>query len=74
MYSLATVLTFCKDGEPACSNFEYSGPLSEMVLMGNLAIFNPGEVLEWDGENMVVTNNEAANAYVNPPYREGWSL
>ena len=64
----------CKDNEPACSNFEYSGPLSEMVLMGNLAIFNPGEVLEWDGENMVVTNNETANAYVNPPYRDGWSL
>ena len=64
----------CKGGKPASSNFDYSGPLSEMVLMGNLAVRYPGRRLLWDGPNMKVTNDEEANAYVNPPYREGWSL
>jgi predicted dehydrogenase len=64
----------CKGGEPACSNFDYSGPLTETVVMGNLAILNPGKKLLWDGKNMKVTNDDDANKYVNVPYREGWSL
>lgn len=64
----------CKGGEAACSNFDYSGPFTEMVVMGNLAIRLPGRRLKWDGKNMKMTNNEAANEYVNPPYRQGWSL
>jgi predicted dehydrogenase len=64
----------CKGGEPACSNFDYSGPLTEMVLMGNLAVRFPNERLLWDGEKMEITNNVDANAYVKPHYREGWSL
>jgi predicted dehydrogenase len=66
----------CKGGEPACSNFDYSGPLTEMVTMGNLAMRpeNVGKRLEWDGMNMRVTNDEKANDYVHPHYREGWSL
>lgn len=63
----------CKGGEPACSNFDYSGPLSETVLMGNLAIRSEGQ-LDWDGPNMKVTNVEAANQYVRREYREGWAL
>jgi len=64
----------CKGGEAACSHFDYSGPFTEMVVMGNLAIHLPGKRLKWDGENMKMTNNDAANEYVNPPYRQGWSL
>jgi len=64
----------CKGGEPACSNFDYSGPFTETVVMGNLAILNPGKKLEWDGEDMKVTNDDVANEYVRPIYREGWSL
>lgn len=64
----------CKGGDPACSNFDYSGPLSEMVLMGNLAVRFPEQRLLWDGPNMKVTNNDAANAYVKRNYRDGWSL
>ncbi len=64
----------CKDGKPASSNFDFSGPLSEMVLMGNLAVRFPYTKLNWDGENMKVTNHEEANAYVRRSYREGWSL
>lgn len=63
----------CKGGEPACSNFDYSGPLTEVVLLGNLAIRTEGHLL-WDGPNMRVTNNEAANQFVRREYRQGWKL
>ncbi len=66
----------CKTGGKATSDFEYSGPLTEMVTMGNLAIRpeNVGKKLEWDGENMKVTNDAKADEYVHPHYRDGWSL
>ena len=64
----------CKGGQPACSNFDYSGPFTETVVMGNLAIRMPGKKLYWDGENMKVTNNDAANEFVTKTYRQGWTL
>jgi predicted dehydrogenase len=66
----------CKTGGKATSNFDYAGPLTEMVTMGNLAIRpeNVGKKLEWDGENMRVTNDDKANDYVQMHYRDGWSL
>jgi hypothetical protein len=64
----------CKGGKPAVSNFDYAGPLSETVLMGNLAVRFPGRELFWDGEAMEVTNDADANAYVRRSYREGWFL
>lgn len=67
-------LRACKGGAPACSNFEVAGPLSENVLMGNLAIRFPGRRLDWDGERMQVTNDPEANRFVHRAYREGFSL
>jgi predicted dehydrogenase len=64
----------CKDGKPASTPFHYAGPLSEMVLIGNLAVRFPNRELLWDGEKMRVTNDAAADAFVRRPYREGWSL
>jgi predicted dehydrogenase len=64
----------CKGGKPACSNFDYSGPLSETILMGNLAIRFPDRQLLWNGAAMEVTNDKDANAYVRREYREGWHL
>lgn len=58
----------------ASSHFDVSGPFTEMVLMGNLALEYPGQKLLWDGENMKVTNIDEANALVNPPARPGWEL
>ncbi len=63
----------CKGGDPACSNFDYAGPFTEIVLLGNLAI-RVGEKLQWDGPNMKVTNVPQANEYVHTQYREGWTL
>jgi predicted dehydrogenase len=67
-------LRACKGGVPACSNFEVAGPLTETVLMGNLAIRFPGRKLAWDGGRMEVTNDPEANRFVHRTYREGFSL
>ncbi len=63
-----------KDGKPAISNFDYSGPFAEMVLLGNLAVRFPERRLLWDGPNMKVTNDADAQTFVKRTYREGWTL
>jgi predicted dehydrogenase len=67
-------LRACKGGTPACSNFDYSGPFAETVLMGNMAVRFPNRELLWDGEKMEITNDKDANAYVRRQYRQGWTL
>lgn len=71
------------------SSFDYAGPMTETVLMGNLAIrsymlkkenskgkmeFFARKKLLWDGENMRITNLEAANQYVGRTYRKGFEV
>jgi predicted dehydrogenase len=63
----------CKGGEPACSSFEYAGPLTEWVLLGALAQRFDGR-LEWDPRALKVTNRSEANAYVEQPVRKGWEV
>ncbi len=63
----------CKGGEPAGSNFEYAGPLTETVLLGNVAI-RTGAKLKWDAESMRFPNFPEADALVHREYREGWRL
>ncbi len=63
----------CKSGEPAGADFAYSGPLTEMCLLGNVARRVDARI-EWDAANMKVTNLPEANKYVHTEYREGWSL
>jgi len=58
----------CKGGPAACSNFEYAGPLTEAVLLGNIAI-RTGERIEWDGPNMKITNLPQANELLERVYR-----
>ncbi len=62
----------CKGGSPAGVDFKYGGPLTEMVLLGNLAV-RTGKKLTWDAEKML-TNNEEANKLVDEPYHNGWKL
>ena len=64
----------CKGGKPASANFDYGGPLTEMALLGVLAIRNQNRKLIWDVKNMRVTNDAEADKFVNPPYRDGWTL
>jgi predicted dehydrogenase len=63
----------CKDGRPAGADFEYSGLLTEVCLLGNMAKRVDARI-EWDGANMKVTNLPEANKYIRTPYREGWTL
>ncbi len=64
----------CKGGPPAMSNFDYAGPLTEMVLLGNVAMRVPGRKLEWDAAKVQVTNYPEANQFVRREYRDGWTL
>lgn len=63
----------CLGGPPAGSNFGYSGPLTETILLGNVAI-RAGKKIEWDGEKLRVTNDEDANKYIKREYQNGWKL
>lgn len=66
-------ITACKGGPAALSNFDYSGLLTEFVLLGNLAI-RTGKKLDWCGETMKATNCPEADQYVRREYRKGWEL
>jgi predicted dehydrogenase len=66
-------LEACKNGGRTTCNFEYSGALTETVLLGNVA-FRSGERLEWDSETCRVKNSSAAQRFIAREYREGWSL
>ncbi len=90
----ASWIEACKEGfgkekhKALTSSFDYAGPLTESVLMGNLAIrsYNlrkpkgnryeyPGrKKLLWDGDNMKITNFDEANQFVKRTYRDGWKL
>ena len=79
-----------KEHKALTSSFDFAGPLTESVLMGNVAIRSymlrnakadgrgfdyPGrKKLMWDGKNMKITNLDDANQFVKREYREGWSL
>jgi hypothetical protein len=72
------------------SPFEYAGPFTESILIGNLALRsflmkNPNgkgwndkwlgrKKLLWDAKNMKITNFDEANQFVKRQYREGWTL
>lgn len=63
----------CKGGEPARSNFDFAGPMTEAVLLGTISV-RTGKRLEWDATNMKVTNEPEANAFLHYTYRDGWKL
>ena len=54
--------------------FEYGAALTEMVLLGIVAIRQKDQLLKWDSANMKFTNNDKATALLSSNYREGWSL
>ena len=64
----------CKDGNTASSDFNYGGPLTEMALLGMIAIRVKNQRLLWDSQALHFTNNEEANRYVHKEYRKGWTL
>ena len=78
-----------KEHKELTSSFDYAGPMTETVLMGNLAIrsymlrkennkgsleFFARKKLLWDGEGMKITNLDEANQFVSRNYRDGWTV
>jgi predicted dehydrogenase len=70
----------CKGGPPAGSNFDWAGPLAEVVLLGNVAL-RPQlrqhlvkHKLLWDSEKLEITNLPEANKFLRREYRKGWEL
>ena len=63
-----------RSGGKAGSDFSYGGPLTEVALLGVIALKFPGTKLEWDSASMKFKNSREANQHVNPPYRKGWKL
>jgi len=75
----------CIQGGKTKSNFYLAGKLTEIVLMGNLAVFNaqnkqsgsdesPARKLFWDGKNMQVKNRTDLDYIIRGMYRDGWKL
>ena len=66
-------LEACKTGRPTTTDFDYSGPLTETVLLGNVA-YRVGEKLQWNAENLKATNCPEADRFIRRTYRKGWTL
>jgi predicted dehydrogenase len=63
-----------RSGRKAGSDFSYGGPLTEIGLLGVIAIRFPGQTLRYDGKAMRFTNHPEANTYLRSKYRAGWSV
>ncbi|HOX59142.1 MAG TPA: Gfo/Idh/MocA family oxidoreductase [Candidatus Paceibacterota bacterium] len=64
----------CLGGEKTESHFAQTGPMTEAILLGTVAIRVPGEKLEWDSARLKVTNQPEANRYLQRRYRKGWNV
>jgi hypothetical protein len=61
-------------GTPAMSNFpNYAGPLTETILLGNLAVWKRGRV-DWDPKNLRPLNDPALEKIVRTKYRDGYEV
>ena len=63
-----------RGGPRPTAGFDYSGPLTETVLLGVLALRAPGTRLQWDSERLRVTNAPELSQFIRTEYRKGWSL
>ena len=63
----------CKGGPAASANFDYAARLTEIVLLGAVAL-RSGETLHWDGPNMKATNAPEAEPFIRGYFRKGWEI
>jgi hypothetical protein len=63
----------CKTGSATGTHFGYSGPFTEMVLLGNVA-YRVGKKLDWDAASFRAINAPEADQYIQPEFRWGWSM
>ncbi|MEP6918723.1 MAG: Gfo/Idh/MocA family oxidoreductase [Acidobacteriota bacterium] len=60
--------------EKCSASFDYAGPLTESVLIGNVAAHFPGETLAFDGKALAFPQKSEANQYLTRTYRQGWNV
>lgn len=63
----------CKTGSPTTCNFDYSGALTETVLLGPAA-YRTGKPIEWDAAKLEAINNTDAEQYISKEYRDGFEV
>ncbi len=63
----------CRGKGQTSAPFSYAGPMTEVALLGNIALHFPHEKLLWEGERMQFRGHEAATAKVYPDYRDDWA-
>ena len=63
----------CKSGKPTGTNFDYSAQLTELVLIGNVAL-RAGRKLEWDSAGLKIINSSLDDPFIHRDYRPGWAL
>jgi hypothetical protein len=64
----------CKGGPKPVANFDYSGPMTETVLLGVLSLRAPGSRLEWDSANLKVKGMPELDRLIRPEPRKGWEF
>ena len=64
----------CRGNGQTAAGFDYSGPLTEAVLLGSVATRFPNVSMEWDAKKLKFTNVSDANQYVRRRYRKGWEV
>jgi hypothetical protein len=65
----------CLNGHgPTGASFDYSGPLTESVLLGSVAVRFPQTMLKWNTAKLQFDNEKSANQYLRRTYRKGWSV
>ena len=68
-------LDACKGGKPASANFEYSAALTEIGLLGLVAMrLGNGKKIYWDAKAMKATNAPEADPFLKEKYRPGWEI
>jgi len=66
-------ISACKGGPKPLADFDYAGPLTETILLGNVAAL-AGRKIKWNGPKLKVADMPEANKYLKRDYRQGWTL
>jgi predicted dehydrogenase len=66
-------INMCKGGPAATCNFDYTGPMTESVLLANVA-YRVGGEFDWDPKTMRAQGRDDVDIFVRPKYRKGWEL
>ena len=64
----------CLGGKNTESHFAQTGPMTEAILLGTVAVRYPGQLLKWDTVNLKIPNYPEAEQLLRRSYREGWNI